>query len=42
VKRRRSKGGVVELEINGVAVKIPCGADGGIIAELIEVPNAQR
>lgn len=33
-KRRRSKASAVELEINGVAVKIGRGADAGVIAAL--------
>lgn len=41
-KRRRSKVGAVELEIDGVAVKIARGADAGIIAAVIEALRATR
>jgi transposase len=32
----------VELEINGVAAKISCGADAGVIAAVIEAFKATR
>lgn len=41
-KRRRSKASVVELEIDGVAVKIGRGADAGVIAAVIEALKATR
>jgi transposase len=41
-KRRRSKAGAVELEIDGVVVKIARGADAGVIAAVIEALKAQR
>ena len=41
-KRRRSKVGAVELEIDGVAVKINGGADAGVIAAVIEALKATR
>ena len=41
-KRRRSKASLVELEINGVAAKISCGADAGVIAAVIEAFKATR
>ena len=41
-KRRRAKGSAVELEIDGVAVKIGCGADSGVIAAVIEALRATR
>lgn len=41
-KRRRSKAGAVELEIDGVAVKIGRGADAGTIAAVIEALRATR
>ena len=41
-KRRRSKAGAVELEIDGVAVKIGHGADAGTIAAVIEALRAPR
>jgi transposase len=39
---RRSKAGMVELEIDGVAVKIGHGADASIIAAVIEALKATR
>jgi len=41
-KRRRSKVSAVELEIDGVAVKINRGADAGVIAAVIEALKATR
>lgn len=41
-KRRRSKVSAVELEIDGVAVKIGQGADAGVIAAVIEALKATR
>jgi transposase len=41
-KRRRSKGGAVELEIDGVAVKIARGTDASLIAAVIEALKATR
>lgn len=41
-KRRRSKASAVELEIDGVAVKIGRGADAGVIAAVIEALKATR
>jgi transposase len=41
-KRRRSKASAVELEIDGVAVKISRGADAGVIAAVIEARRATR
>lgn len=41
-KRRRSQAGAVELEIDGVAVKIARGADAGVIAAVIEALKATR
>jgi transposase len=41
-RRRRAKGAAVELEIDGVAVKISHGADAGMIAAVIEALKAQR
>jgi transposase len=41
-KRRRSKASAVELEIDGVAVKIGRDADAGIIAAVIEALRAIR
>ena len=41
-KRRRSKASAVELEIDGVAVKINRGADAGVIAAVIEALKATR
>jgi transposase len=40
--RRRSKVSAVELEIDGVAVKIGRGADAGVIAAVIEALRATR
>jgi transposase len=40
--RRRSTGGAVELEIDGMAVKIARGADVGVIAAVIEALKATR
>lgn len=40
--RRRSSPGAVELEIDGVAVKIARGADKGLIASVIEALRATR
>lgn len=42
IKRRRSKVSAVELEIDGVAVKINRGADTGMIAAVIEALKATR
>lgn len=41
-KRRRSKASAVELEIDGVAVKISGGADAGVIAAVIQALWATR
>ena len=41
-RRRRSSPGAVELEIDGVAVKIARGADKGLIAAVIEALKATR
>lgn len=41
-KRRRSKASAVELEIDGVAVKISRGADASVIAAVIEALKATR
>jgi transposase len=41
-KRRRSKASAVELEIDGVAVKIGRDADAGVIAAVIEALRATR
>ncbi len=41
-KRRRSKASAVELEIDGVAVKISRGADAGVIAAVIEALRVTR
>lgn len=41
-QRRRSKASAVELEIDGVAVKISRGADAGVIAAVIEALRATR
>ncbi|RYG37461.1 MAG: transposase [Burkholderiales bacterium] len=41
-KPRRSKASVVELEIDGVAVKIGRGADAGVITAVIEALKATR
>ncbi|AHE52284.1 hypothetical protein NX02_19870 [Sphingomonas sanxanigenens DSM 19645 = NX02] len=41
-QRRRSKASAVELEIDGVAVKISHGADAGVIAAVIEALRATR
>ena len=41
-KRRRSKASAVELEIDGVAVRIGRGADAGMIAAVIEALRATR
>lgn len=41
-RRRRVKGAAVELEIDGVTVKISHGADAGMIAAVIEVLKATR
>lgn len=41
-KRRRPKASAVELEIDGVAVKIGRDADAGIIAAVIEALRATR
>lgn len=40
--RRRSKASAVELEIDGVAVKIGRGADAGVIAAVIDALRATR
>lgn len=41
-RRRRAKGAAVELEIDGVAVKIGHGADASTIAAVIEALRATR
>ena len=41
-RRRRSQSGAVELEIDGVAVKIARGADAHVIAAVIEALKATR
>jgi transposase len=41
-RRRRSQPGAVELEIDGVAVKIARGADALVIAAVIEALRATR
>lgn len=41
-RRRRSGGGAVELEIDGVAVKIGRDADAGVITAVIEALRATR
>jgi transposase len=41
-RRRRTRGAAVELEIDGVAVKIGHGADAGTIAAVIEALRATR
>jgi transposase len=41
-RRRRSRGGAVELEIDGVAVKIGRDADAGVITAVIEALKATR
>ena len=41
-RRRRSSHGAVELEIDGVTVKIARGADKGLIAAVIEALKATR
>lgn len=41
-RRRRSSPGAVELEIDGVAVKIARGADEGLIAAVIQALKATR
>ena len=41
-RKRRTKPAVVELEIDGVAVKIGRGADAGMIAAVIEALKTQR
>lgn len=41
-RRRRSQVSAVELEIDGVAVKIARGADAGVIAAVIEALKATR
>ena len=41
-RRHRSAAAVVELEIDGVAVKIARGADAGVIAAVIEALKAIR
>ena len=41
-RRRRSSHGAVELEIDGVTVKIARGADKGLIAAVIEALKAAR
>lgn len=41
-QRRRSKASAVELEIDGVAVKISRGADAGVIAAVIEALRATQ
>jgi transposase len=41
-RRRRAKGAAVELEIDGVAVKIGHGTDAGTIAAVIEALKATR
>ena len=41
-KRRRLKASAVELEVDGVVVKIGRGADAGVIAAVIEALKATR
>ena len=41
-RRRRATAAAVELEIDGVAVKIARGADAGVIAAVIEALKAPR
>ena len=41
-KQARAKGSAVELEIDGVAVRIGRGADAGVIAAVIEALRATR
>jgi transposase len=41
-RRRRAPNAAVELEIDGVAVKIARGADAGVIAAVIEALKATR
>jgi transposase len=41
-RRRRSQTSAVELEIDGVAVKISAGKDSGLIAAVIEALKATR
>ena len=41
-KQARAKDSAVELEIDGVAVKIGRGADAGVIAAVIEALRATR
>ncbi len=41
-RRRRAANAAVELEIDGVAVKIARGADAGVIAAVIEALKATR
>ena len=41
-RRRRAPTAAVELEIDGVAVKIARGADAGVIAAVIEALKATR
>jgi len=41
-RRRRSQPSAVELEIDGVAVKIARGADAGVIGAVIEALRASR
>ncbi len=42
LRRRRATAAAVELEIDGVAVKIAHGADAGVIAAVIEALKATR
>lgn len=42
LRKRRSQGSAVELEIDGVAVKIGSGADAGAIAAVIGALKATR
>lgn len=41
-RRRRGASAAVELEIDGVAVRIACGADAGVIAAVIDALKTTR
>lgn len=41
-RRRRGSSAAVELEIDGVAVRIACGADAGVIAAVIDALKTTR
>ncbi len=41
-RQRRSPGRAIELEIDGIAVKIARGADTGLIAAVIDALKASR